>query len=165
GYGYVNGIVVTQVADDTGDGDDDGGTTDPSEGDGTPGPQNLRVAAADDGELVLRWNEVDGATGYVLTRSDAVDGEYTEVATTAAREVYAADPGADTSAVSYYRVHAVTPDGTTDASAPAVGTLASEPDFPESGTLQIDLGSGAVAGDAVGVDADTAYDAENRLGF
>ncbi|MFV2143548.1 fibronectin type III domain-containing protein [Isoptericola sp. G70] len=165
GYGYVNGIVVTQVADDTGDGDDDGGTTDPGEGDGTPGPQNLRVAAADDGELVLRWNEVDGATGYVLTRSDAVDGEYTEVATTGAREVYAADPGADASAVSYYRVHAVTPDGTTDASAPAVGTLASEPDFPESGTLQIDLGSGAVAGDAVGVDADTAYDAENRLGF
>jgi large repetitive protein len=174
GYGYVNGIEITQVSEDTGDGsgddgddggDDGGGTTDPDEGTGTPGPENLRVAAASDGELVLRWDEVDGATGYVLTRSDAVDGEYTEVATTGAREVFFADGDVDTSVVSYYRVHAVTADGTTDASAPAVGTLTSEPDFPEDGTLQIDLGSGTVAEGAVGVDADTAYDADNRLGF
>ncbi|WP_277208056.1 fibronectin type III domain-containing protein [Isoptericola croceus] len=171
GYGYVNGILVTEVPDDgsddgtdPGDGDDDG-TTDPGEGNGTPGPANLRVAAASDDQVVMRWNEVDGATGYVLTRSDAVDGEYAEIARTGAREVFFADTDADTSAVSYYRVHAVTADGTTDASAPAVGTLASEADFPDSGVLSIDLGPGDVAQGAVAVDADTAYDAENRLGF
>ncbi|GAA1976094.1 hypothetical protein GCM10009718_10370 [Isoptericola halotolerans] len=167
GYGYVNGLRITQVADDSeepGDGGAEPGE-EPDDGDGAPGPANLRVAAASDGEVVLRWNEVSGATGYTLTRSDAVDGDYTEIAATGAREVFFADTDVDTSAVSYYRVHAVTGDGTTAASAPAVGTLSSEPNFPEGGTLHIDLGSGAVDGDAVVVDADTAYDAENRLGF
>ncbi|WP_402462411.1 rhamnogalacturonan lyase family protein [Isoptericola aurantiacus] len=173
GYGYVNGIVVTAVADDggddggddgSGDGGDDGGTTDPDET-GAAGPANLRVASASDDQIVMRWNEVDGATGYVLSRSDAVDGEYTQIAQTGDRQVYFADTDVDTSVVNYYRVRALTADGTTDPSAPAVGTLASEADFPESGTLQLDLGSGDVAADAVGVDADTAYDAENRLGF
>jgi fibronectin type 3 domain-containing protein len=168
GYGYVNGIVVTQVA--LAD-DGDGGETDPDDGGeteeptGISGPANVRVADSDADQVVVRWNEVAGATGYVLTRSDAVDGDYAEIARTGAREVYYADTEVDTSAVHYYRAHAITADGLSDASAPAVGVLASEPDFPASGELQIDLGSGAVADGAVGVDADTAYSADNRLGF
>ncbi|MEG3616073.1 fibronectin type III domain-containing protein [Isoptericola haloaureus] len=169
GYGYVNGIQITESTGDGGDdgsgdggGDDgsgDGGTT------GAAGPENVRIAHASADQVVVRWNEVAGASEYVLTRSDAVDGEYTEIARTGSREVFHADTDVDTSAVHYYRAHAVTADGLTEASAPVVSTLASEPSFPESGTLQIDLGSGAVADGAVGVDADTAYTAENRLGF
>ncbi|PRZ09588.1 fibronectin type 3 domain-containing protein [Isoptericola sp. CG 20/1183] len=173
GYGYVNGLVITEVPDDgSGDGGDDGG--DDGSGDsgddggtttGAAGPANVRIAHATGDEIVVRWNEVAGATGYVLTRSDAVDGEYTEIARTGSREVFFADTDVDTSAVHYYRALAVTDEGTTEPSAPVVSTLAAEPTFPEDGTLQIDLGSGAVADGAVGVDADTAYTAENRLGF
>ncbi|NOW01226.1 fibronectin type III domain-containing protein [Isoptericola chiayiensis] len=171
GYGYVNGMQITEVPDDgSGDGGDDGGDDGSGDGgeDGTTGiagPGNIRIAHADADQVVVRWNEVAGATEYVLTRSDAVDGEYTEIARTGSREVFYADTDVDTSAVHYYRALAVTDEGTTDPSAPVVSTLAEEPTFPEDGTLQIDLGSGAVADGAVGVDAGTAYTAENRLGF
>ncbi|MEL7975316.1 SGNH/GDSL hydrolase family protein [Isoptericola sp. F-RaC21] len=133
-----------------------------------PAPTAVRVAHAVDGALSMRWNEVDGATGYVLSRSDAVDGEYTEVARTDERTVYATDD-VDTTAVHYYRAQAIGADGALSApSAAAVGTLVgdgvADPEIPEGG-LTLDLGDGAVADGATPVDAGTAYDADHRLGF
>jgi fibronectin type 3 domain-containing protein len=132
-------------------------------------PASVRVARAVDGALAMRWNAVTGAVGYVLTRSETVDGEYTEVARTDERTVFATDD-VDTTTTHYYRARALAADGTVSApSAAAVGTLVgdgvAEPALPDSGVLALDLGSGAVTDGAVTVDAGTAYTADNRLGF
>ncbi|MFC8598711.1 fibronectin type III domain-containing protein [Isoptericola sp. NPDC057191] len=134
----------------------------------TAAPTSVRVARAVDGALSMRWNEVAGATGYVLTRSDSVDGEYTEVARTDARTVYATDD-VDTTTVHYYRAQAIGADGTLSApSAATVGSLVgdgvADPTVPEGG-LVLDFGPGAVSGGATAVDATTAYTAKHRLGF
>ncbi|WP_240930331.1 fibronectin type III domain-containing protein [Isoptericola sp. BMS4] len=133
-------------------------------------PTSVRVARAVDGALSMRWNEVEGATGYVLSRSDAVDGEYTEVARTDERTVYATDGDVDTTAVHYYRVQAIGADGAlSTASAPTVRALVGDgvpaPELPDGGALRLDLGGGAVAGGYRALDASTAYTAQNRLGF
>jgi fibronectin type 3 domain-containing protein/lysophospholipase L1-like esterase len=132
-------------------------------------PTSVRVARAVDGALSMRWDEVPGAAGYVLTRSDTVGGRYTEVARTDARTVFATDE-VSTTDVHYYRAQAIGADGTLSApSAAAVGTLVGEgvPEatLPDDGVLRLDLGPGAVAGGATRVDATTAYTAETRLGF
>ncbi|MGF0115561.1 fibronectin type III domain-containing protein [Promicromonospora sp. Marseille-Q5078] len=132
-------------------------------------PTSVRVARAVDGALSMRWDEVEGAAGYVLTRSDAVDGEYAEVARTDERTVYTTDD-VDTTTVHYYRAQAIAEDGTLSTpSAAAVGTLVgdgvADPTLPDDGVLSLDLGSGAPAGGATAVDATTAYTAQSRLGF
>lgn len=132
-------------------------------------PTSVRVAHAAPGALGLRWNAVPDATGYVLTRSDTLGGEYTEIARTDARTVFATDADVDTTEVSYYRVRSIGADGESAPSAAAVGTLVGdgvpEPAFPESGVLTLDLGSGAVAAGATGIDADTTYGVDQRIGF
>ncbi len=170
GYAYVNGIVVTQSEGEPEP--DPTPTTDPTDppASSIAAPGSVRVAHAADGALTMRWNEVSGATGYVLTRSDALDGTYTEIARTGARTVYAIDAGIDTTAVHYYRARTIDADGNLSVpSAAAVGTLVgadvAEPTLPADGVLTLDLGSGAVAPGATAIDASTAYSADQRIGF
>ncbi|MFI2293702.1 GDSL-type esterase/lipase family protein [Isoptericola sp. NPDC019571] len=133
-----------------------------------PAPTAVRVAHAVDGALSMRWNAVEGAAGYVLSRSDAVDGEYAEVARTDERTVYATDD-VDTTAVHYYRAQAIGADGTLSApSAVAVGTLVgdgvADPEIPEGG-LTLDFGNGATAAGATRIVAGPAYSKAHRVGF
>ncbi|MFD2025200.1 GDSL-type esterase/lipase family protein [Promicromonospora aerolata] len=132
-------------------------------------PTAVRVAHAEPGALHLRWNAVPDAAGYVLTRSDTLDGEYTEIARTDERTVFATDAEADTSAVNYYRVRTIGADGESAPSAAAVGTLVGggvpDPTFPDDGVLTLDLGSGTTAAGAVAIDAGTMYGADERIGF
>ncbi|MBL0886651.1 rhamnogalacturonan lyase family protein [Myceligenerans indicum] len=132
----------------------------------TAPPDSVRVAYADQDSLTLRWNEVEGATGYALSRAEQLDGPWTEVARTDERTVFATDPGIDTTAVHYYRATALGADGESAPSAPAVGSLVGVPDVELPGDgLVLDLGPGAVADGARGLDAATAYTAGNRLGW
>ncbi|MEU2201292.1 SGNH/GDSL hydrolase family protein [Isoptericola sp. NPDC019482] len=133
-----------------------------------PAPAAVRVAYAVDGTLTMRWNEAEGAAGYVLSRSDAVDGEYAEVARTDERTVYATDD-VDTTAVHYYRAQAIGADGTLSApSAVAVGTLVgdgvADPEIPSDG-LTLDFGNGTTAAGATRVVAGPAYSKASRVGF
>ncbi|WP_189349738.1 rhamnogalacturonan lyase family protein [Zhihengliuella salsuginis] len=165
GNGYVNGLTLTRTGDAGAVEPDPTDPPEPTEPASIAAPESLRVAHVAEGSVTMRWDEVPGATGYVLTRSDSVDGEYTEVARTGEREVFATG-AADTSAVNYYRVHTLSAEGESAPSAAAVASLTGEsPAFPASGTLGLDFGPGAVAGDHRAVDASTAYDAESRLGF
>jgi len=153
--GYVSSIVVSQT-----------GTTPPVEPD--PGtstiaaPTSVRMAHVTPSAVTLRWNEVAGATGYVVSRSDDVDGTYTEVARTGAREVFATD-AVDTSTLRYYRVQTIDAAGLSTPSAAAVSSLPTAPSVPA--VLDFDLGSGALAPGAIRLDASSAYGAQTRYGF
>ncbi|WP_205687504.1 PxKF domain-containing protein [Cellulomonas endophytica] len=133
-----------------------------------PAPVSVRMAHVADGRVDVRWNEVAGATGYVLERADALAGPWTEVARTGAREVFATDAVA-TDVTHWYRARALAADGTSVASAPTVSSLAGVgvPDvaLPASGVLTFDLGPGALAPGATRLDATTAYSAATRYGF
>ena len=113
-----------------------------------PAPTAVRVAHAADGALAMRWDAVEGAAGYVLSRSDSVDGEYAEVARTDERTVYATDV-VDTAVVHYYRAQAIGADGALSVpSAVAVGSLVgdgvADPEIPTDG-LVLDFGPGLPA--------------------
>ncbi|WP_240644109.1 fibronectin type III domain-containing protein [Antribacter gilvus] len=168
--GYVNGIVVTPAAPDPEPSPTPTPTpspdpTVPSQG-SLPAPQSLRTAHVAPGSATMRWNEVAGATGYVLSRGDSVTGPFTEVARTGQRDVFATD-AVGTAAVRYYRVQALGADGAGAPSAVAVATLegVAAPTLPDDGVLAFDLGSGTVAGGTTGIDATTAYSATTRYGF
>lgn len=132
-------------------------------------PESVRVAHAEPGRLDIRWDEVSGAQGYVLLRAGSVDGEYTEIARTGAREVFATDDDVDTTQVHYYRARAIGADGLSAPSAAAVGRLAGEsvpePTFPDSGSLTLDLGPGRAAEGAVALRPGSPYTAQSRVGF
>lgn len=160
--GYVNAIVITTA---------DGGTSPTTEPEPTDPPASalaaptaVRLAHVTDTAVMLRWNEVKDAAGYVVSRSDAVDGSYTQVAETTG-DVFASDT-VDTTKTHYYKVQTKDAAGLSQPSAAAVSSLAGAPaEFPTAGTLTFDFGNGAVAANAVGIDAKTAYTAENRAGF
>lgn len=159
--GYVNGIVVTQVSDDPGTGPD----PDPDPPTSTlPAPESVRMAHVADGAVSVRWDEVAGATGYVLSRAEAVTGPWTTVAETGAREVLATD-AVDTTATHWYRVQARDAAGLSAPSAVAVSSLTTPAALPDGGVLTLDLGDGATAPGALRVDASTAYSAATRIGF
>ena len=119
--GYVSSIVVAQT-----------GTApeEPEPGTSTiAAPTSVRMAHVTPDAVTLRWNEVAGATGYAVSRSDAVDGTYTEVARTDARDVVTTDP-VDTSTLRYYRVQAIDAAGLSVPSAAAVSSLPTAPTVP-----------------------------------
>ena len=161
--GYVNGIIITEV------------TAPPAEPEPEPeqpvsalaAPANLRLAHNSADGVVLRWNEVAGAAGYVLSRAYAADGTFTQVAeTTAGRDVFVTDPTADTATANFYRVQAR---GTDGLSAPsgltAANPFGNPPALPANGVLSFDLGSGTTAPGATRLDAASAYTADTRAGF
>lgn len=157
--------MVVSPAEDDGGGDPD---PDPDPGDSDiAAPDSVRMAHVTDDTVTLRWDEVSGATGYVVSRSDAPDGDYTEIARTGERTVFYADAGVDTSVLHYYQVQTIDDAGELSAaSAAGVSSLsAPEPTFPDSGVLTLDFGPGEVPGDAVQVGADTAYTVDSRVGF
>ncbi|MEC5199270.1 fibronectin type 3 domain-containing protein [Arthrobacter sp. PL16] len=129
-----------------------------------PAPLNVRLARVTATAVMLRWNEVPGATGYVVTRADTVDGEYVQVAETAG-DVFATDGSVDTSSPRFYRVQARGADGITAPSpATASSVFANPPALPD-GVLTFDLGPGAAAPGATAISATTAYGAGTRAGF
>ena len=130
-----------------------------------PAPTNLRMAHVGDGSVMLRWNEVAGATGYVVSRADAVDGEYARVAETAG-DVFVTDASADTSVPHFYRVQARGADGITAPSAATASSFYNNPPaLPGGGVLTFDLGPGAAAPGAAVLGASSAYGALSRTGF
>nr|WP_082495208.1 SGNH/GDSL hydrolase family protein [Cellulomonas sp. Leaf334] len=152
--GYVSSIVVAQT-----------GTApeEPEPGTSTiAAPTSVRLAHVTSDAVTLRWNEVAGATGYAVSRSDAVDGTYTEIARTAARDVVTTDP-VDTSILHYYRVQAIDAAGLSVPSAAAVSSLPAAPTVPA--VLDFDLGSGALSPGTTRLDATSAYSATTRYGF
>ena len=181
GNGYINGIEVTPVVTTPEPTDPPTDPTDPPTDPTDPptttptdptygtiaSPTSLRTAHVIDGSVTLRWNEITGATGYILSRSDAVDGTFTTVATVG-DAVWATDASADTSDVNYYRVQAIGADGPSVPSAVAVATLAGDGvapvTLPANGVLSFDLGSGDTAPGAIHLDATSAYTAEQRYG-
>jgi fibronectin type 3 domain-containing protein len=115
--------------------------------------------------VTLRWNAVVGANGYVVTRSDTIDGTYTEVARTTG-DVFVTDSGVDTTALVYYRVQATGSAGVSAFAAAAVSSLSAPAvALPDSGVLSFDLGSGVTAPGAIRLDATSAYSAAQRYGF
>lgn len=136
--GYVNAITVTPVTDEPDPGPD------PEEPVPTlPAPESVRMAHVTPDAVTLRWDEVADATGYVVSRADAVGGPYTVVAETPARVVFTTD-AVDTSTAHYYRVQARHTPGLSAPSAAAVSSLTgTAPTLPVDGVLTFDLGSGA----------------------
>ncbi|WP_304441436.1 fibronectin type III domain-containing protein [Demequina sp. NBRC 110057] len=170
GSTYLAGLEVTQTsAGDDGTGDGDGGDTGTDPDDGTDAsiaaPDSVRMGHVTADSVMLRWDEVAGATGYVVSRADAVDGEYEVVAQTGERTVFVTDD-VDATQLRYYRVQTQTAAGLSPLSAAAVTSLPdSEADFPSDGVLSIDLGPGDTAPGAIKVDQTTAYGADQRIGF
>lgn len=159
---YVNGIVVTEV-EPTPEPEPE---PEPEEPVSTlAAPQSVRMAHVTGDAVTLRWNEVSGATGYVVSRAGVVDGPYTKVAETAQKVVYLTDP-VDTTTAHYYKVQARGADGLSAPSAAAVSSLSTDPPaLPDNGVLSLDLGNGQTAPGAVRIDETTAYTADNRAGF
>ncbi|GII98344.1 fibronectin type 3 domain-containing protein [Sediminihabitans luteus] len=179
--GYVNALVVTpsgpateptgEPTEPTGEPTDEpttGPTTEPTAEPGTSSiaaPTDVRMSHVTDDAVTLRWDEVAGATGYVVSRAETLDGPWTQVAQTAAKVVYTSDP-VDTTVTHYYRVQAKDAAGLSAPSAATVSSLsAPEPSLPDDGVLSFDLGSGETAPGSTRIDAGTAYTAENRAGF
>ncbi|MFC4616667.1 GDSL-type esterase/lipase family protein [Cellulomonas algicola] len=162
--GYVNAVVVTAVPGEPGTDPDPEPTPDPA----IAAPTALRLAHVSPGAVTLRWNEVAGATGYVLTRADALAGPYTEVARTT-RDVFATDAAVDTTTTHWYRVQTLTATGASVPSAAAVSSLAGDgvpdPTLPADGVLAFDLGSGALVPGSTRLDATSAYGPTARAGF
>ncbi|MFC0712711.1 rhamnogalacturonan lyase family protein [Cellulomonas biazotea] len=166
--GYVNAVVVTAVADEP-DPDPDPDPEDPGAGDPTiAAPQAVRMAHVAPGAVTLRWNEVAGATGYVVQRADALAGPYAEVARTTG-DVFATDAAVDTTTTHWYRVQTVTAAGTSTPSATTASSLAGDgvpaPTLPADGVLAFDLGSGALVPGSTRLDATSAYGPQTRYGF
>ncbi|MDN4609414.1 rhamnogalacturonan lyase family protein [Arthrobacter burdickii] len=130
-----------------------------------PVPTNVRMARVAGTSVMLRWNEVPGATGYVVSRADTVDGTYTKVAETTG-DVFATDTSVDTSAPHFYRVQARGADGITAPSAATASSFYNNPPaLPDGGVLTFDFGPGAVAPGATRIAATTAYGPGSRAGF
>ncbi|WP_317616735.1 fibronectin type III domain-containing protein [Arthrobacter sp. NamB2] len=130
-----------------------------------PVPTNLRMARVTETSVMLRWNEVRGATGYVISRADSVGGDYVQVAETGG-DVFATDPSVDTSTPHFYRVQARGTDGITAPSAATASSFYNNPPaLPDGGLLTFDLGSGALAPGAARLDPSSAYGATLRAGF
>ncbi|MBN8880846.1 MAG: fibronectin type III domain-containing protein, partial [Salana multivorans] len=132
-------------------------------------PSYLRTAHVEDGSVTMRWEEISGAAGYVLSRGDCADGPFTVVATVG-DQVWATDATADTTRVNYYRVQSRPASGLPSVpSRVAVATLAGDGvedvELPASGVLTFDFGDGELADGAIAVDASTAYSAQTRYGF
>ncbi|WP_306739667.1 fibronectin type III domain-containing protein [Arthrobacter sp. B0490] len=129
-----------------------------------PVPTNVRLARLTDSAVMLRWNEVPGATGYVVSRSDTVDGDYVQVAETSG-DVFATDAAVDTSSPRFYRVSTRGADGiTAPSAATASSPFGNPPPLPDGG-VSLDLGPGAVAPGATAITATTGYGPGTRAGF
>ncbi|POH61092.1 G-D-S-L family lipolytic protein [Arthrobacter glacialis] len=166
--GYVNAVVIkaaqTQPPATTGAPTPTSAPTPTTAPSALLAPTAVRMAHVTDASVMLRWNEVKDAKGYVVSRSDSVSGTYAKVAETTG-DVFVTD-AVDTTKVHYYQVQAKGGDGLSKPSAAAVSSLSSPaPVLPEDGVLTFDFGNGAVASNSVGIKATTAYTAKNRAGF
>lgn len=154
--GYINGILLAPAEDEPGE-----------PGSDLPAPTSVRMAHVTSDAVTLRWDEVDGATGYVVSRSDAPDGTFTEIARTGQRTVFHTDVGIDTTTLHYYRAQAIDGAGQLSvSSATGVSSLSSpDPAFPDGGVLTLDFGPGESPATATSIDASTAYSVDQRIGF
>ncbi|SDD42187.1 fibronectin type 3 domain-containing protein [Sanguibacter gelidistatuariae] len=174
---YVNSVTLAPVPTDPGTDPTTDPTTDPPTDPTTPpdpadpldpalkAPAWVRMAQVTADAVTVRWDQVAGATGYVLSRSDAPDGTFTEVGRTGERIFTLVDDAADTAAVSFYRVDAITATGRSPHSAVTASPLADAAALPDGGVARYDFGSGAVAPGYTALDAASAYTAETRVGF
>lgn len=160
--GYVNAIVVTAVDTETPPTTEPPVTEPPASS--IAAPTAVRMARVDATSVMLRWNEAKDATGYLISRSDTVDGTYAKVAETSG-DVFATDT-VDTSTVHYYKIQAKDANGLSVPSAASASSMFdAEADFPADGIQSFDFGNGTVAPNAVAINAATAYTSTNRAGF
>jgi hypothetical protein len=73
---------------------------------------NLKAVGAD-GKVSLTWNSIDNATSYIISRSITLDGDYT-VLSSDVNETSYNDLTVINDTTYYYKVNAVTPEGTSD---------------------------------------------------
>ncbi|GIG27850.1 hypothetical protein Cma02nite_04500 [Cellulomonas marina] len=126
-------------------------------------PTALRMAHVTADAVHLRWDEVPGATGYVLSRAESPEGPFVDVATTSG-DVFVTDV-VSTAVPHWYRVQARDAAGAGASSAIAVSSLSvPAPPVPAEG-LRFDLGPGPAAPGFVGLGARTVWTAERRYGF
>ncbi|MFE6647459.1 GDSL-type esterase/lipase family protein [Nocardioides sp. NPDC057772] len=131
-----------------------------------PAPDSVRMARVTDDAVMVRWDEVAGATGYVLQHADSVDGRFTTIATTGQRTVYATHTGVDTTKAHYYRVQTLEGDQRSIPSEPTVASLsAPAASLPDGGVIDLDFGPGEVKVGATRINANSAWGPGQRIGF
>lgn len=176
--GLVNSIEIVEADEDDSTDPPDPDPTDPPDPDPTDppdpeygtiaSPSYLRTAHVADGSVTMRWAEISGAAGYILSRSDSPEGPF-EVVATVGDQVWATDTTVDTTEVNYYRVQSRPATGLPSVpSRVAVASLTGDAhgvELPADGVLSFDLGNGALADGAIAIDETTEYTAETRYGF
>lgn len=131
-----------------------------------PPPDSVRMARVTDDSVMVRWDEVAGATGYVLQHADSVDGRFATIATTGQRTVYATHAGVDTTKAHYYRVQTLEGAQRSTPSEPTVASLSGPaPTLPDGGVIDLDFGPGEVEAGATRINANTAWSPTQRIGF
>lgn len=127
-------------------------------------PTDVVVTQVARERVTLGWSAVPNATEYVVERSDAAGGMFTELAVVTTPGFV--DESVDTGSVWLYRVTARNEAGVSEASAVVESTVYDAPDpLPEGDIVTFDFGPGAVAPGALPVTAGTAFDAEWGYGF
>lgn len=127
-------------------------------------PADVLVAQVSRTSVTLGWSAVPNAAEYVVERSDAADGTFSQVGVVTTPGFV--DEGVDTAVVRYYRVTARNEAGASEASAVAASTAYSAPaPLPAGDVVTFDFGPGAVAEGALPVTAATAFDPEWGYGF
>ena len=179
--GYVNAIVLTPVAAEPTPDPTTEPTAEPTDDPTTPpttpadtldpalkAPAWVRTAHVTTDAIAVRWDQVAGATGYILSRAETPDGEYTEIARTTERLFTAVDPldGTDADHVHYYRVTATTAAGRSPHSAPTASPVQTPAELV-GGVVRYDFGTptSPVADGYTRIDETTGYMTENRVGF
>lgn len=89
----------------------------------TPGSVSA-TDGTDENQVVVSWGALADADGYLIYRSDTIDGTYTEVGTAAAGETSFTQAAACGAAAAYYKVAAYNCGGTSGWSAPDAGSPA-----------------------------------------
>lgn len=127
-------------------------------------PADVAVAQVARDGVTLTWSAVPNAAEYVVERTDAADGAFTELAVVT--EPGYLDAGVDTERPWFYRVTARNEAGASEASVVIESPAYDAPDpLPAGDSVTFDFGPGAVADGALPVTSGTAFDAEWGYGF
>ncbi|XEC94550.1 fibronectin type III domain-containing protein [Paenibacillus tarimensis] len=126
-------------------------------------PADLEVISVTARTVELQWTASEGADGYAVFRSAAVDGPFAEIGTA---QTAAYSDETDTSSVWYYQVKASNEAGYSEGSNVAQSTVYQPPSpLPEQMPIRMDFGHGAQEDGYIRVNSDTAYNPEWKYGF
>ena len=81
-------------------------------------PAGLKATPVSPGQIALTWNAVGGATLYMVSRANSVEGPYSKINTVTVTKTRYNDTGLTTGMTYYYKVQAVNSSGTSSYSTP-----------------------------------------------